>query len=199
MCFVYSTATVNDLLCRQFPDSTRISHYFCEENDAKSLCAATIIGSLVRQCVTLDTLPSDAEDEIRKLFARGEPEPNQWMPLFRIVSKLAHTQFVVLDGIQECEVDVQRTVLKVLAQLASSASPLVKVFITCRGDMAKMIPKSFRSVICQAVRPTNVDADITTYVEETLLQKIEDGDLAVGSEDLVAEILRTLVNQADGM
>jgi hypothetical protein len=149
--------------------------------------------------VTLDTLLSDAEVEIRKLFARGKPDPDQWMPLIQIVSKLAHTHFVVLDGIQECEIDVQRSVLRVLARLASSALPLVKVFISCRGDMVKLIPRSFKSVICQALRPTNVDADITAFVEETVQQKIEDGDLAVGSEDLVTEIQQTLVKQSDGM
>ncbi len=65
--------------------------------------------------------------------------------------------------------------------------------------MVKLIPRSFKSVICQALRPTNVDADITAFVEETVQQKIEDGDLAVGSEDLVTEIQQTLVKQSDGM
>jgi hypothetical protein len=121
------------------------------------------------------------------------------MPLIQIVSKLTHTHFIVLDGIQECNIDVQRSVLSVLARLASSASPVVKVFISCRGDMVKLIPRSLKSVICQAMRLTNVDADITAFVVETERQKIEDGDLVVGSEDLVTEIQQTLVKQLDGM
>jgi hypothetical protein len=123
--FFDSAATVNDLLRRSFPDSTRICYFFCEESDSESLSATTVLGSLLRQCLTLDTLPSPAEAEIRKLFANSEPEPDQYIRVFQAVSQLARTHFVVLDGIEECTKDAQRAILRVLGQFTSSASSRV--------------------------------------------------------------------------
>ncbi len=65
--------------------------------------------------------------------------------------------------------------------------------------MSRAIPKSYGSTFRQTVNGTHVDADLSAFVEETLRQKIEDGDLVVGSQDLIAEFRRTLVSQADGM
>ncbi len=118
------------------------------------------------------------------------------------MSELARTFFFVIDGIEECSKDAQRAFFRVLRRLPSCSSATVtsfKIFLSGRGNMSTVFFSSYESTFRQAVSEMHTDADIAAFVEDTLRQKIDDGDLAVGSQDLVGEIQRTLVSQADGM
>jgi hypothetical protein len=45
----------------------------------------------------------------------------------------------------------------------------------------------------------HVDADITAFAEETLQMKISQGELLVGSPDIISDVQRALVKGANGM
>ena len=47
---------------------------------------------------------------------------------------------------------------------------------------------------CEAAR-----RDISIYVNDVLAEKLENGDLVVGSADLVQELQRALIEGANGM
>jgi hypothetical protein len=102
---------------------------------------------------------------------------------------------------EACAQDVQRAVLEVLGRLSSAGEHAAhfKLFLSCRGDMSRIVPASFVTTYRQAVSLATIDADISAFVQESLQQKIADGDLALGSEELVTDIQQTLVSQADSM
>jgi hypothetical protein len=54
-----------------------------------------------------------------------------------------------------------------------------------------------KSIFRQFLRKANIITDITAFVEDSLLLKVENRVLAVGSDELITEIRESLVRRAD--
>ncbi len=138
--------------------------------------------------------------QISEALADGAPEPSELAELFTTVSHMSQTHFVVVDGLDECPMDTQRALLDVLGGVPKpSQSWRLKLFVTCRDDVGTHDLSPFPSLYPLAVSRKHVDADIATYVEETLRSKIARAELFVGCPELVEDVRRALVKGADGM
>ncbi len=198
---IISAAVVDDLLCRRSLSSTTfISFFFCRDNDAESLHATTILGSLIRACLTADGLTNDVDDALSKLLSEGAvPDASDLVDVFITVSNIAQTHFVVIDGLDECPKQERAAALTVLHHVVARTRSTLKLFLSCRDDDGDDILHVFPNCHRQVMSPAHVGTDIAAFVEDVIQAKIKDEELTVGDPALVADIRKALVDGADGM
>jgi hypothetical protein len=195
-----SAAAVDDLLRNHVQADTALSFFFCKENDAESVLAATALRSLIRQCLTAEVLTDAMHAQISSLVSDGTPEPNEFTELFTGVACCFCAHFVVIDGWDECAALQCRAIMDVLGRVAASAQPVcLKVFIARCDNISTKVPSSFLSSSSVTVCRRHVDTDIKEFVDETLQMKISQRELLVESCELLGEVQQALVTGADGM
>jgi predicted amino acid dehydrogenase len=198
--FDNSAAIVDDLLCRPSPHGeTFISFFFCKENNAETLQATTILGSLLHACLTVDKLTAELEDVIAQLFVNGMPDGHDFAAVFAQVSNLARFHYIVIDGFDACPMRERAILVNVLQQVSTSAQSSVRLFFSSRPDVEDEIRRAFPTCHRQTVSQAHADRDISTFVAESIRAKIDDGDLAVGDPALATDICDALSDGADGM
>lgn len=165
----------------------------------ESLRAKTILSSLIRQCLTVNGLRKDVEDELAKLSTGILSDTDELYPLFKLTSNSARMHFIVIDGFDECAKVDRDAVLAILRKVMLSSQSSLKIFLASREDIGKEIPKVFQSCQHQTMIRQEVDQDIATYVEGVLEKKVEQGDLTVGNPTLILDIRDALVQGARGM
>ncbi len=179
---------------------TALSFFFCKENNAESVLAATILRSLIRQCLTAEALTDALHAQISSLLADGTPEPDELTDLFTRVACCFRAYFVIIDGWDECPTPQRCAIMDVLGRVAASAQPVcLKVFIACCDNISTEVPSLFGSSHSVTVSRRHVDADIKAFIDKTLQMKISQRELLVESRELVGEVQQALVTGADGM
>ncbi len=105
---------------------------------------------------------------------------------------------IVIGGLDECSRRARMVVLKLLSHLVSSQS-MTKVFLSSRDSMIGDIAIIFD--ICEKLSMGCEEArrDISLYVNGVIEDKIEAGELEVGSVQLVQDIQNTLIQGSNGM
>ncbi|KAK8109738.1 Vegetative incompatibility protein HET-E-1 [Apiospora kogelbergensis] len=108
------------------------------------------------------------------------------------------TSYIIIDGIDECQISDRRELLAVLSSLISSNGN-IRLFLSGRISVQDEIKAYFNqhfhiSLDCEAT-----SQDITRYIDAIIDKKVEDGDLCVGDPVLVDEVKRALAGGAQGM
>jgi NACHT domain len=195
---VVCAATLDHLLCMPRGDKDYIAFFFCQFDNADSLMARTIIGALIRQCISADALSQTVEAKLIELFKSASPDAEDLEELFLDVVRASKAIKIVIDGLDECSRPARIVVLKLLRRLLSS-QPMVKVFLSSRDNMIGDIATVFDTCIQLTMDCEEALSDIPLYVNSIIEEKIEAGELEVGSVQLVQDIRNTLIQESNGM
>jgi hypothetical protein len=195
---VVCAATLDYLLCMPRGDKEHIAFFFCQFNNAESLMARNITGALIRQCISADTLSQTVEAKLIKLFKSASPDAEDLEELFLDVVRASKAVKMVIDGLDECSRPARIVVLKLLHRLLSS-QPIVKVFLSSRNSMIGDIATVFDTCLQLTMDCEEALADIPLYVNSIIEEKMEAGELEVGSDQLVQDIRNTLIQESNGM
>jgi hypothetical protein len=179
-------------------DNHHIAFFFCQFDDTDSLLARTIIGALIRQCLSADTLPQTVEAKLLDLFNSGSPDAEELGELFLDVIGASKTVKIVIYGLDECSRPARMVVLKLLSHLVSSQS-MTKVFLSSRDSMIGDIAIGFETCVQLSMGCEEARGDISLYVNGVIEDKIEAGELEVGSVQLVQDIRSALIQESNGM
>ena len=104
---------------------------------------------------------------------------------------------VILDGLDECERDVQQVVTSTLCRFLTGGHPLLKVLITSR-DEGFLLGK-FENVGRLQVISHASAADIESYISYAVASSLSSGDLTIRNPALKNEIISKLNSKAQGM
>lgn len=180
--------------------SSRILYFFCEFDNDESLCASTILSSLVRQCLDAQSLPQSIESRLANLLQVSSPEAKELGVLLRdVLQVVAKASFIFIDAIDECKKFERSILLKVLQDLKISCSSKVKIFLAVRQGIVEEVEKMCKPC-CQATMSCiEANLDIMTYIGDILTERKESGALVVGNPKLLDEIKDALVQEANGM
>ena len=193
----FSAAAIDDLFCSQHPRNT-VSFFFCQFDNAESLQARTILGCLIRQLLTLDTLSKGICNRIETLFTDAMPDAEDLGSLFDEVAGESQIHYIVIDGLDECPKADRNVVLKVLGKLVSSKST-IKILLSSREDIGGDIQRKFKPLRHKTMACQEAAADIASYIDGVIADKIDEKELEVGDPKLILDIRDALVQGAHGM
>ncbi|KAH8586021.1 ankyrin repeat-containing domain protein [Bisporella sp. PMI_857] len=196
---VVTAAAIDGLLCRPWKGNDHTGFFFCEFDNASSLTAWTILGTLIRQCLSTDTLSKTIEDRLKELFKGFSPDAEDLEPLLHDIAATSRTVIFVIDGFDECAGSARILILRILHRLMSSSRSTIKIFFSSREDVIGDIVRVFDT--CQQVTMDckEASADIPTYVNSIVAEKIGNGELVIDNTQLIQDIQNELVKGANGM
>jgi hypothetical protein len=196
---VVCAATLDHLLCMSRSGNDHIAFFFCQFDNADSLMARTILGALIRQCLSADALSQTVEAKLIKVFKGVSPGAEDLEEIFLEVARTSKAIRIVIDGLDECSRPARMVVLKLLHRLILSSESIVKVFLSSRDSMIGDIATVFDTCQQLTMDCEEARADISLYVNGIIEEKIEAGELEVGSVQLVQDIRNALVQESSGM
>lgn len=172
--------------------------FFSRFDDSISLSAETVLRSIIRQSLQLD----DVTGEIEKQLSDFE---NSYTDMYKI-EKLLHccisrftTVYIVIDGLDEFEEVDRKILFQTLSSIISLPNSQAKLFLVGRSSISTDIQKWFPECQMKYVSCRDVQADIGTYIQQSIFLKLEEKDLMLHDPDLAREIIEALTKGADGM
>lgn len=108
------------------------------------------------------------------------------------------TFYIIIDGLDECEMPERTTLLKFLASVVSICTN-VKLLMASRESLQDEIRKYFPEFRRISTGGIGTSADIEAYVSGSIHEKIADGDLRTRDFRICGEIKDALIKGADGM
>lgn len=172
-----------------------VCYFFCRHDILSSCQARTIIGSLCAQLLyrhindtAIDTV---LEDSVRTLSY------DRVTDLLKSVLRLRGRIYFVLDGIDECDTNERREVLKSLSEVQKDSN--LQLLVSLRSQADDTLTNH------QGVKPDWVfkipedNPDIGRFIESELHYRVEAGELVLGDPNLVLEIREALCAGAHGM
>lgn len=175
------------------------AYFFCRFDEAESLKAKTIIGSIARQFVR--DLPAT---KFRTFNQEGADETSIVSALEAMLSD-TRQYFIVLDGLDECgEVQI-REVVEILHRLLRSPHLRIKLFWSSRQNVLRCLSGRFltqqRIDLETVENQSRVAHDIDTFIVVTLTEWLdgEAPELQINDPSLIETILHRLEKEAEGM
>jgi len=121
------------------------------------------------------------------------------LQLFVIATRQFSMVYLVVDGLDECDLKQRAQVFEVYATLVNLGSPLgvIKILNSCRST--EDIEKEFKDHIHIRFTEDVTSQDISRFVGETVQSRLDSGDLKLRNMELADLIINTLIDGVGGM
>ncbi|KAJ6263396.1 hypothetical protein Dda_1959 [Drechslerella dactyloides] len=179
-----------------------ISYFFCAYTNSASLSARTIISSILHQLFYYSNdLPQDLLDNLEAQFNDKASSSRVLLPdtqrfLTKILKENKARNFIVIDGLDECNDKERGVVLRILKQVFADNPDNLKILISSRGsqDIARAL-KEFR----QLDLANSNQQDIEIFIAQALRDKELEGQLPELPLVLFDKIKTFLAENAKGL
>lgn len=188
-------ANIVDDLNIHLQNNAMVAYFFCRHDEAESLKAKTIIGSLTRQLlvgVTISALDMKRFDENDLKDVEG------LMGMLDTVLPSKQRAFFVLDGLDECGHSVAKEVIRYLRTMQEKFD--LHLCVSLRLDPDKLLRYSPEQFVQCAVTSVPVEnPDIETFIERELENRVQSNELVIGNPKLILDIQDSLMAGSQGM
>lgn len=197
--------------------SAAIEHLYCERNganelvtfvlsrfdDSASLCAASVIKSILRQSLKPDDITEEVERQLSRLET-SYAETDITETVIQYCSSRFTTLYIVIDSLDEFEKNERNILLQSLSSIISHPDSKVKLFLVGRSSVLFDIRKWFAASYEKSTDCREVQADIDAYVRESINLRKEGKlplheQLLLQDPGLAQEIIKALIDGANGM
>ncbi|KAK7955733.1 uncharacterized protein PG986_004955 [Apiospora aurea] len=165
---------VEDLLL--LPHAPDVAFFFSRQDDADSLTASTIIGSLARQLI--EAMPMDMRESSMHAILTNINNPDMVL-FFQRLLPLFSRVFFILDGIEDCPLGEREAVFSIIDQLlADKHIGVLSVCISYRLEAEQRIEvelKAFQNF--EAVSMPEENEEINEYIQAKFDTSLESGAL----------------------
>ncbi|KAK6544064.1 hypothetical protein TWF694_000776 [Orbilia ellipsospora] len=201
---VLTAGVIDNLMELSRTASTKhyISYFFCTYTSPTSLQARTILASLLRQLAYYSHIwPQDLSDSFESYFedkenaSRVVPSNIQAL-LIKLIKANKARNFIIIDGLDECNDKDRGLVVRTLKQIFSSIPDDLKILISSRAsqDIGRAL-NEFK----QLDLATSNQSDIEAFITRTLQDKEMEGQLPDLEPRLIEKIKTTLAANAQGL
>ena len=122
---------------RQAKVST-LTYFFCDFYDQRSFEIRTILGSLIKQAVSLmDPLPSSIQEKLEDNYQVPQCTPDL-VTLFELLESLIQLPeivYMVIDGLDECSENNRHQLLTFFTRLINLQNRRIKIIISSRPEI----------------------------------------------------------------
>ncbi|CZS85808.1 unnamed protein product [Fusarium graminearum] len=165
-------------------------YFFARHDNESSMKTRTILGCLIRQL--LEHVMNDSSFDHLFFESASDLDSTIIVDLFQRAKPGKAS--IVLDGLDECELEVQRTVLAHLVKIQEFGYKIclsvrtphnVSVWRTESFDFNVVIPEE--------------NPDISDFINAEVDSRVDDGRLVIRDPNLVEEVKKELITGANGM
>ena len=174
-----------------------LTYFFCDFHDPRSLEIRTIIGSLIKQAVSLtNSLPSTLQKELESAYLTPQYTPTlaTLFGLLESLIQLPDITYIVIDGLDECCKNDRYRLLTFFIGLITSQNQRVKIILSSRPEIDIM--KSVSGFYQISLEDVKNRPDIEAYIDDEIHQKWETGRISLS---IMKEIKEALIKGAEGM
>ncbi|KAF3915835.1 hypothetical protein ABW21_db0209224 [Orbilia brochopaga] len=200
------TATVVESLLEKSKTSRirhNISYFFCSYTNAESLSARTIVSSILHQLFYYsNNLPQDLLDDLESRYKDKVSSSRVLLrDLQRFLAQILRSNnalnFIIIDGLDECNDKERGIVLRVLKQVLVDTPNTLKILVSSRSshDIARALKDCFG----QLDLATSNQQDIELFISQTLRDKETEGQLPELPQALFDKIKTFLAQNAKGL
>lgn len=178
---------VEDLILNRPLDSS-LGYFFCRSDEAASLRAREVVGSLARQL--LEDVPTDTFkfDQINPSIGDVTLNTDQVLSNMLLLLPQHKHYIMVLDGLDECEYEEVRVLIESVQSLLKSSKHVFKLFWTGRPDFVSRVSEQFRSDFQIHISRSNNGPEISRFIELALEDSLESGRLKLRDPKIVLKI-----------
>ena len=194
----HRSTVVDDV--RDHPESPApdIIHYYCDHSDQRTFQLNYVLGSAIQQLLVKRQVPEDIESRVLQAYAgRIELPDEELLNLLHSVAKSCSKIYIIIDGLDECDQEIWRSILKSFEGLRVLQNLTIKIFIPCVEE--GIIFHHLHGCTGLQVSAAVSAADIKAYIVGSVRSKIEAGELKIRNPALETEIVSELVLKAKGM
>ncbi|GAW23347.1 hypothetical protein ANO14919_129030 [Xylariales sp. No.14919] len=191
-----ATASVIDHILSTQGSDCVISFFFVDSGNQRSLSADTIIRSLLRQRLNPTDIPQDVMESLERLDPSSGV--NDLVKLLRIMMPPARVSYIVIDGLDECEKPDRDKLLTALSSLVLRGEN-IRLFLSSRESLRGEIEKRYPAFDSLSMSCPSAYGDISSFIEDTVREKIQNDELAIGDPSLEEDIKLALFHGAQGM
>ncbi|KAF5585825.1 hypothetical protein FPANT_7379 [Fusarium pseudoanthophilum] len=201
------SSSIVEKLSQVRPPQQFVSFFFVRFDDPLSLDADTILRSCVQQLISainIDSLDRQIASELDKSLSEAKWSLFSLESLSKLYLSAAQAiehWFMVVDGLDECNNDQQSRFLRFFQGLLSGNNTACNISIlissreTCTNAIRSTFPGSQR--LTTGLKSTS--ADIGSYVDDIIIDKLSTGELVISDPNLLNEILETIASKEQGM
>ena len=188
---VVCASVIEDLTISR-PVGSNLAYFFCRYDEAVSLNAREVIGSVARQF--FQNLPIGA----LRLKAKDPNAGVAMLDIQQIVDEmlllLPHPRryIIVLDGLDECRQEDVNAVIDCLQSLVASSDSIFKIFWSGRTDFVSRFSQQLRPDFQIQISFLNNGSEITNFIENALVEALENGKLKLRCPEIIIEIQEAL-------
>ncbi|PMD16833.1 hypothetical protein NA56DRAFT_752812 [Hyaloscypha hepaticicola] len=171
--------------------------FYCDYKDPQTHDPVTIFGALAKQLAVQNEL---CPQELERFYTahigldglERRAKPDELCELIRSLAMHLDESMIIVDGLDEISRD-RSDVTRLLAELSKCLS--IKVILSSRPEIdIRRRLSSFTPISIAAC-----SADLQLYVASEIEKRISSGSLTISDPLLKEEIMRTLVERAEGM
>ena len=186
------TANIVEQIIISIPKAT-VGYFFCKYDDAESLKARAVIGSIARQllsCLELNVADRIAPEKL------GFLDSSQILDYVEQLLPLDQTYFIVLDGIDECIENEAWLVMEYVKRMLTFKH-VFRIYCSSRPNVFHWLPCLIQPQ-WRLLMP-EVNPEIAEYICFELEQRMESGELCLGDPNVIISIQDALLKGAQGM
>jgi hypothetical protein len=170
-------------------------YFFCDYQECEALQYDSILRSLLRQYLEVNHMEDWMRENLESIFSSSFIPIDSMERLFLETIGEKDELFIIIDGLEELESIDRRKLLGFLERLQRAAKAKIAIF--SRPDPALTQQLSRFEIIKLSGQRNSMD--IAKYVQDSIIQAIDEDRLVVNDPALIDEIAETLVERADGM
>ncbi|CAG8929642.1 unnamed protein product [Penicillium salamii] len=176
-----------------------IAYYFCRVDDAESLLARNIIGSLARQMLDFQITYAQDENLQRLSDASNDLHTSELTDFILTHLHIDEKYHLVIDGLDECEISEIRKVAQSVAQLCRARPEDIKVLYSGRPELERSLFGALRPKFRISVTEAKIGSEMDRYIDATLERCLEEEQLILGDETTRLKIQEALQTGSKGM
>lgn len=192
-------SVIDFLLTEGTQHKRKVAFFFSRFDEPESLKAETALRAVVRQIINIQDISGDTKIALEDIQNTNEDLLTKLLQLLELLLvRKQQPTWMVIDGLDEWPRDERRKVIEALSTIMA-AGPEVKVFATSRDPADLVTREAFPGLHQILMNCLEAQEGMAQLVSQAVQKCLDAEELLATDQRLIADIKKTLNDNADGM
>ena len=192
-------ANVVEELTLKKPATADLAYFFCRYDDAASLKAREIVGSLARQLIQNLPINSRGLSHLPSGVGNIKLDTDQILSSILVLLPPERRYYLLLDGMDECDDSETVKIIQAIQSLLTWTRYKFKIFWTTRTDLSARFFEQLRPDYQVHLSALNNGLTISRFIDLALAECLESGKLRLHDPEIILDIREALEAGAQEM